>query len=120
AFLRQHHLTEGVGGYWNSSVITVGTGGAVTVRAVTQGCLQPYAWESKPAWYDPAGHAASFVLESSGTGYFSQWQASPAALRRLGALLPAAGRATLDPGAGYTVHAYQGNLLAQLPLIRHC
>ena len=40
---------------------------------------------------------------------------SPAALRRLEALLPAAGRATLDPGAGYTVHAYQGNLLAQLP-----
>jgi hypothetical protein len=120
AFLRQHHLTEGVGGYWNSSVITVGTGGAVTVRAVTQGCLQAYAWESKPAWYDPATHAASFVLESSGTGYFSQWQASPAALRRLGALLPAAGRATLDPGEGYTIHAYQGNLLTQLPLIHHC
>ena len=120
AFLWQHHLTEGVGGYWDSSVITVGTGGAVTVRAVTQGCLQPYAWESKPAWYDPARHAASFVLESSGTGYFSQWQASPAALRRLAAVLPTAGRATLDPGAGYTVHAYQGNLLAQLPLIHHC
>jgi hypothetical protein len=107
AFLRHHHLTAGVGGYWNSSVITVDTGGAVTIRAVTQGCLQPYAWESKPAWYDPAGHTASFVLESSGTGYFSQWQASPAALRRLGALIPAASRATLDPGEGYTVHAYQ-------------
>jgi hypothetical protein len=120
AFLRHHHLTAGVGGYWNSSVITVDTGGAVTIRAVTQGCLQPYAWESKPAWYDPAGHAASFVLESSGTGYFSQWQASPAALRRLGTLLPAASRATPDPGEGYTIHTYQGNLLAQLPLIRHC
>jgi hypothetical protein len=119
AFLRQRHLTEGIGGYWDSSVITVDTDGAVTIRAVT-GCLHPYAWESKPAWYDPAGHQASFVLESSGTGYFSHWLASPAALRRLGALLPAAGRATLDPGDGYTVHAYQGNLLAQLPLIRHC
>jgi hypothetical protein len=116
----QHHLTEGVGGYWNSSVITVDTGGAVTVRAVTQGCLQPYAWESKPAWYDPARRAATFVLESSGTGYFSQWQASPAALRRISTLLPTACRATPVPGEGYTVHAYQGNLLAQLPLIRHC
>ena len=38
----------------------------------------------------------------------------------LGTLLPAAGRATLDPGAGYTVHAYQGNLLAQLPRLAHC
>jgi hypothetical protein len=119
AFLRQQHLTEGIGGYWNSSVITVDTGGAITVRAVTS-CLRPYAWESKPAWYDPTRHAASFVLESSGTGYFSHWLVSPAALRRAGALLPAAGRAVLDPGAGYTVHAYQGNLLAQLPLIRHC
>jgi hypothetical protein len=54
------------------------------------------------------------------TGYFSLWQASPAALRRLGTLLSAASRATLDPGEGYTIHAYQGNLLAQLPLIRHC
>jgi hypothetical protein len=119
AFLRQQHLTEGIGGYWNSSVITVDTGGAITVRAVT-GCLHPYAWESKPAWYDPASHAASFVLESNGTGYFSHWLVSPAALRRAGALLPAAGRGEQYPGDGYTVHAYQGNLLAQLPLIRHC
>ncbi|HEX3517052.1 MAG TPA: hypothetical protein VHT26_23930 [Trebonia sp.] len=118
-FLRQQHLTEGIGGYWDSSVITVDTDGAISMRAVT-GCLHPYAWESKPAWYDPAGHAASFVLESGGTGYFSRWLASPAALRRLGGLLPAASPATLDPGDGYAVHAFQGNLLTQLPLIRHC
>jgi hypothetical protein len=98
----------------------VDTGGAITIRAVTQGCLQPYAWESKPAWYDPARHTASFVLESSGAGYFSQWLVSPAALTRLGTLLPAASRATLDPGAGYAVHAYQGNLMAQLPRLAHC
>jgi hypothetical protein len=119
AFLRQRHLTEGIGGYWDSSVITVGTDGAVTIRAVT-GCLHPYDWESKSAWYNPPGRTASFVLESSGTGYFSHWLVSPVALRRLGTLLPAASRATLDPGEGYTVHAYQGNLLAQLPLISHC
>ena len=119
AFLRQHHLTNGIGGYWDASVITVDTGGAVTIRAVT-GCLQPYAWESKPAWYDPAARTATFVLESRGTGYFSQWRASPAALRRLGALVPAAARATAQPGAGYTVHAYQGNLLARLPLLAGC
>jgi len=120
ASLGEHHLTDGIGGYWNSSVITVGTGGAITVRAVTQGCLQPYAWESKPAWYDQARHTASFVLESSERGYFSQWQVSPAALRRLGTLLPAAGRATLNPGGGYAVHVYPGNLLAQLPLLARC
>jgi hypothetical protein len=120
AFLTRHHLTDGIGGYWDSSVITVDTGGAITIRAVTQGCLQPYAWESKPAWYDPAARSASFLLESRGTGYFSQWRASPAALRQLAPLLPAAGDATLEPGAGYTVHAYRGNLLVQLSLLAHC
>jgi hypothetical protein len=120
AFLRQHHLTNGIGGYWNSSVITVDTGGAVTIRAVTQGCLQPYAWESKPAWYAPPKRTASFVLESSGTSYFTQWHASPAALRRLDALLPGTGRAIPDPAGGYMVHAYRGNLLAQLPLLARC
>lgn len=64
-----------------------------------------------PAATNPfARHTASFVLESSGAGYFSQWLVSPAPLRHLGTLLPAASRATLDPGEGYTVHAYQGNL----------
>jgi hypothetical protein len=120
AFLKEHHLTDGIGGYWNSSVITVDTGGAITIRAVTRGCLQPYAWESKPAWYNPATHTASFVLESSAAGYFSQWRASPAALRQLGPLLPALGRATRGPGAGYVVHAYQGNLLTELPLLARC
>jgi hypothetical protein len=120
AFLRQHDLASGIGGYWDASAITVDTGGAVTVRAVTQGCLQPYAWESKPAWYDPAARTASFVLESSGTGYFGQWRAAPAALRRLGPLLPAAGHALLHPGEGYTVRAYRGNLLAQLPRLAGC
>ena len=119
AFLAGHHLTDGIGGYWNSSVITVDTGGAITIRAVTQGCLQPYDWESRPAWYDPAGHPATFVLESSGPGYFSQWQAA-AALRELGRLVPAASPATLNPGKGYTVHVYRANLLTQLPLLAHC
>lgn len=120
SYLDRHHLTDGIGGYWDASVITVDTGGAITIRAVTQGCLQPYAWESRPAWYLPPANRASFVLESTGTDYFTQWRPSPAALRRLGGLLPAAGRATLDPGERYTVHAYQGNLLTRLPLLANC
>jgi hypothetical protein len=119
AFLAEHHLTHGIGGYWNSSVITVDTGGGITIRAVTQGCLQPYDWESKPAWYDPAGHTATFVLESSGAGYFSQWQPAAAALKELGTL-PTASAATLNPGEGYTVRAYRANLLAMLPLLARC
>ena len=33
-FLSAHHLTSGIGGYWESSVVTVGSDGAVTIRAV--------------------------------------------------------------------------------------
>ncbi len=117
AFLLAHHLRAGIGGYWDASVITVGTGGAVTVRAVTADCLQPYAWESRPSWYDPGGpnRAATFLLTSAAPGYFGRWQASPAALRQLGSLLRPAGAAPLLPAAGFQVRAYQGNLLAALP-----
>jgi cbb3-type cytochrome oxidase subunit 3 len=120
AYLTAHQLRYGIGGYWEASVITVGTSGAVTVRAVTQGCLQPYAWESKAVWYDPAGHDATFLLTSARPGYFSQWLASPAALRRLAAVRPPAVAATLNPGAGYQVGIYRDNLLAELPALADC
>jgi hypothetical protein len=119
AYLEAHHLRYGIGGYWDSSVITVDTGGAVTIRAVTAGCAQPYAWESQPAWYDPARHTATFLLTSADPGYFSRWVASPAARRRLAGLVPADG-APLRPGAGYQVQAYRGNLLAALPRAAGC
>jgi hypothetical protein len=120
AYLAAHHLRYGIGGYWDASVITVGTGGAVTIRAVTQGCLQPYAWESKSAWYDPAGHPATFLLAAAAPGYFSRWEPSPAALSRLAALRPPAGPGALNPGAGYQVRVYQGNLLTALPALARC
>src|SRR6202012_989516 len=103
------------GGYWDASAVTVDTGGAVTIRAVTAGCLQPYAWESRASWYDPARQRATFLVTSTGPGYFTRWVASPASLRRLAALVPAAG-APLEPGGtGDQVRVYQGNVLAALP-----
>ena len=70
AFLVAHHLHSGVGGYWDASVITVGTGGAVTVRAVTGRASHPagYDWESKAsAWYD-SGQAARYLRAQLGRG----------------------------------------------------
>ena len=116
AFLRQHHLTSGIGGYWDASVITVDTGGAVTVRAVTQGCLQPYAWESKPAWYDPAARHGELRARVQRDRLL---RPVAGVARRAAAAGAAAARAPatrlLHPGDGYTVRAYRGNLLAQLP-----
>jgi len=83
ALLEKYHLSYGLGGYWEASVLTVETGGAVTVRAITPACLQPYKWESKQDWYDPTKHDANFILLSQVPGYFSKFAANGQALKLL-------------------------------------
>jgi hypothetical protein len=107
-FLVAHHLTEGIGGYWESSVVTVGSGGAVTVRAVLPGTLKPDLWESKGSWYDPRAHRATFLVTDSASGFFNHWQPAPAALAALGR--PAR---TYHVGT-YTVYVWNKNLLVQV------
>jgi hypothetical protein len=132
-FLEDNHLHYGLGGYWESSVLTVETGGTVTVRAVTPACVQPYQWESKPSWYDPKLHAANFILLSQKPGYFTQFAASGVALKLLNTW-SGPGRHYLYYGGYYwapaatpphelvkiyyyTAREYPGNLLTQLPRI---
>lgn len=83
AYLKSQHLSYGLSGYWEASVLTVETGGAVTVRAVTSGCLQPYRWESKEDWYDPKLHSANFLVISNLDGYFTHFAPNAGALRLL-------------------------------------
>ena len=85
AFLAAHHLTSGIGGYWESSVVTVGSDGAVTIRAVLPGTLQPDLWEAKGSWYDSGPNRATFLVTDSAPGFFNHWQPSPAALAALAA-----------------------------------
>jgi hypothetical protein len=108
-FLAARHLTDGIGGYWQSSVVTVGSDSAVTIRSVRPKTLKPNLWEAKASWYDPASNRATFLVTDSAPGFFSHWQPSRAALARLG-----------RPGrvyryGPYTVYVYDKNLLAQLP-----
>jgi hypothetical protein len=84
SFLASHHLTEGLGGYWQSSIVTVGSDGAVTVRALLPGRLQPDLWESKPSWYDPASYRPTFLVTDRQPGFFNYWQPNPAALAAYG------------------------------------
>ena len=107
AFLAAHHLTSGIGGYWESSAVTVGSDGAVTIRAVFPGTLQPDLWEAKASWYDPRLNHANFLVTSSTPGFFNHWQPSPAALAALGR--PAR---TYHVGP-YTVYVWNKNLLAE-------
>ena len=122
AFLEARHLRYGLGGYWEASLLTVQTGGAVTVRAVTPACLQPYRWESKRDWYDPKLHSANFILLSNVPGYFSKFAVSGAALRLLNKWYgppgyPAGWPHYLHSGGYYHVRVYPGNLLTQMPRV---
>jgi hypothetical protein len=106
AFLAAHHLTGGLGGYWQSSIVTVDSSGAITVRAVWADTLRPYPWESKASWYDPSSSRATFLVTDSQSGFFNYWRPSPAALARYG---PPARTYHVGP---YTVFVWDKNLLA--------
>src|SRR5580700_9758544 len=104
-FLTEHHLTSGVSGYWLSSIVTVGSDGAVTVRAV-QSSLRPYLWEAKGSWYDAGSQRATFLVTDSQAGFFNHWEPSASALAALG---PPARTYHVGP---YTVLVWNTNLLA--------
>ncbi len=106
SFLASHHLTEGVGGYWLSSIVTVGSDGSVTVRALLPGALQPDLWESKPSWYDPASYHPTFLVTDSQSGFFNHWEPNPVALAAYG---PPARTYHVGP---YTIFVWPKNLLA--------
>jgi hypothetical protein len=107
-FLAAHHLTSGIGGYWESSVVTVGSDGAVTIRAVGPQRLQPDLWESKSSWYDSGSNRATFLVTDSASGFFNHWQPNPAALAAFGR--PAR---TYHVGT-YTIFVWDKNLLVQV------
>jgi hypothetical protein len=102
AFLAGHHLTNGISGYWQSSIVTVGSGGAATVRAV-QPSLRPYLWEAKGSWYD---QRATFLVTENQAGYFNRFQPTASAQAALG---PPDRTYHVGP---YTVLVWNKNLLS--------
>lgn len=129
-FLEANGLSYGLGGYWDASVITVDTGGAITIRAVSPSCMQPYQWENKPQWYDSSQNVANFILISNQAGYFTSFQPRGSALNWLRLQYPSDKLDQLDygpyqfisgattPTYDYQVRLYQGNVLAQLPALK--
>jgi hypothetical protein len=105
AFLAEHHLTDGISGYWQSSIVTVGSDGAASVRAV-QPSLRPYLWEAKGSWYDPGSQRATFLVTDSQAGFFNHWEPSASALAAFG---PPVRTYHLGP---YTVLVWNKNLLS--------
>ncbi|MGE5134246.1 MAG: hypothetical protein ACM32E_15255 [Gemmatimonadota bacterium] len=61
SWLRAHGLRYGIAGYWDASTVTLESGNAVQVRAVTPGG-SIYHWETDLSWYRAAGHDATFAV----------------------------------------------------------
>jgi hypothetical protein len=109
SWLQAHHLRYGLGGYWESGIVTVQTGGQVKVRALLKPTLRPDLWLAKPAWYDPAAQQANFVVLSSVPGFKNNWE--PRAL-----ISKYFGRPAHVYNFGpYTVMVWDRNILSDLP-----
>ncbi|HYZ52663.1 MAG TPA: hypothetical protein VE733_04030 [Streptosporangiaceae bacterium] len=109
SWLAAHHLTSGLGGYWEGSIVTVESGGSVKVRALMQFTLQADMWEAKGSWYDPRSQRANFVVFDSLPGFRRHWE--PYSLVRKYFGVPAR---TYRFGP-YTVMVWDKNLLASIP-----
>jgi hypothetical protein len=78
-WLVAHHLTSGIGGYWDADVTALGSGGRVTVAPVVDGAGYGYPWESKASWFDPKARSATFIIahvQQLGAGHLSVQQAT--------------------------------------------
>jgi hypothetical protein len=68
AWLENHRLAgAGLGGYWQASVVTLTSGGAVAIRPIAGGGgIGEHPGEVNDAWFDPRRSAARFVVLSPG------------------------------------------------------
>ena len=113
AWLQAHHLTYGLGDYWNANAITLDSGDQVQVRYVSRvgDTLMVRPWETKNSWYDQAQHDATFLVTPGPASVCSP--GTPAGWQ-------AAARATFGPPSGiyhvdgFTVLVWHENLLSRL------
>jgi len=65
AWLPARHLTTGLSGYHQANIVTLESGGAVTLRAVAPtagGLIGAYRWNAAAGWFDPARQRADFLV----------------------------------------------------------
>jgi hypothetical protein len=113
AWLAAHHLSYGLGDYWNASAITLNSGNQVQVRYVSRigDTLVVRPWETKNSWYDQAQHDATFLVTPGPASVCSP--GTPAGWQ-------AAAQATFGPPSGvyrvdgFIVLVWHENLLSHL------
>jgi hypothetical protein len=108
SWLEAHHLRYGLGGYWESSIVTVDSNGQVEVRALLKNSMRRDLWLAKPSWYDPASQQANFIVLNSTPSYL-YWE--PRAL-----IAQYFGRPAREYNVGaFTVLVWDRNLLPSIP-----
>jgi hypothetical protein len=103
-WLQEHHLTHGLGTYAESNLITMDSGGRVTIRDVawhSTGDL-PRHFETKSSWDDPRYSYANFILTNSA----DHWGMSGGA-NRLVSMIPRSAVAALHAGPPAHVYHYK-------------
>ncbi len=108
SWLEAHHLRYGLGGYWESSIVTVETGGQVKVRALLKNTMERDLWLAEPSWYDPASQRANFIVLSSAPGYLN-WEPRSLIKKYFGR------PARVYNFGPYTVMVWDRNLLPSIP-----
>jgi hypothetical protein len=71
-WLVAHHLTSGIGGYWDANVTALNSGGQITMAPLVDAARYGYLWEAKTAWFDPRVSSANFAIahvQPLGAGY---------------------------------------------------
>jgi hypothetical protein len=116
AWLTAHRLTEGLSGYHQANIVTLESGGTVTLRAVApthNGKIGAYAWNASISWFDPAAHTAHFLVLTT-RGQSAEGGGSPITVAEAAATF---GRpAELDQYHAYIILIWPrgDNLLARL------
>jgi hypothetical protein len=107
AWLSAHHLTSGISGYSQANIVTVTSGGAISLRpVVAKGrFIAAETWNADSSWYDPSSHRANFVVLSSFGAFEVGGQQAVATFGR-----PARTYRYRD----YTIMVWNENLLALL------
>ena len=109
SWLQAHHLRYGLGGYWESGIVTVQTDGQVKVRALLKATLGPDLWLAKPAWYEPTAEQANFVVLSSTPGFKNNWEPRAVISKYFGR------PAHVYNFGPYTVMVWDRNILSDVP-----
>jgi hypothetical protein len=104
-FLADHDLTTGLGKYWTANLTTAVSGERVRIIPA-QPVTQPYAWLTKPSWYDANRYSANFAVAGD---------PATASTYTVGSVLAAFGKPAREYRFdGYVIMVYNRNLLRDL------